>query len=207
MRAITELDPLERRIIGVLLEKEQTTPEYYPLTTKAVVSGANQSTNRDPVMNLTEAEVIRVLEQLERERMVARDSGPRADRWSHMLIQSVYAQPGRKALITTLLLRGPQTPGELRGRSLRMYEFGDIGEVEEILRHFREQDLIQELPRRPGQKGTRWSLKTADMDDAEPEIPAPTADEQGELKQRLRELEERVARLENALFVQNSEAE
>jgi uncharacterized protein YceH (UPF0502 family) len=154
-----KLDPVEIRVLGVLLEKEQTTPEHYPLTTLGVVGGCNQKTNREPVTELTETEVTEALDRLREDVLVWRSQTTRAERWEHRLDRRWGLDKKAKAVMTLLLLRGPQTPGELRTRSERLYPFASVAEVEETLRRLAEgfDALVAELPRRPGQREQRWT--------------------------------------------------
>src|SRR5437899_3220290 len=149
-----ELDAVEIRLLGSLAEKQMSTPEYYPLTLNALVAACNQKSNREPVMELSEEEVQRALDRLQDEKLVWKVLGGRAVRWEQNLDTNLQLDRGSKALITLLFLRGPQTPGELRGRSDRLHAFESIAEVEETLG--RLDPLARELPRRPGQKEARW---------------------------------------------------
>jgi uncharacterized protein YceH (UPF0502 family) len=167
-----KLDPREIRVLGSLLEKEQTNPETSPLTVNAVIAAANQKTNRDPVMDLTEDQVVNALDRLRQDVLVWRTEGARSERWQQSVVRRWGLDRAGKALMTLLLLRGPQTPGELRTRSERLHPFTTLDEVEEALRHMATLDepLVMELPRRPGQKEIRW---THLVGDAAPEPPEP----------------------------------
>lgn len=158
MRDTRELDAVEIRILGSLLEKQQTTPEYYPLTMNALLAACNQKTNRDPVMSLTEEEVAPALERLQDERLVWRVVGARAVHYDHNLEKRWDIGPASKAILALLFLRGPQTAGELRSRAERMYNYESLEEIESQLRAMTagEGALVEELPRRPGQKEARW---------------------------------------------------
>ena len=146
-------------MLGCLLEKQQTTPEYYPLTVNALVAACNQRSNREPVMELAEGDVRGVLDRLRAEVLVWPVEGARSERWEHNLDRSWELEPAGKALLTVLLLRGPQTPGELRGRCERMHPFGELAAVEAALNRLTEgaEPLVTELPREPGQKERRWA--------------------------------------------------
>ncbi|UCF36581.1 MAG: DUF480 domain-containing protein [Acidobacteriota bacterium] len=205
MQNLIELNAHCRRVLGALLEKEQTTPDYYPLTLNALITACNQTTNRNPVMSMERYEVLRALHALEREHLVQRETGPRADRWSHLLIQPRYSRPPAKALLTVLILRGSQTIGELKARTDRMHAFESLESVEEQLRGLAEGDppLVRELPKQPGQKESRWQLALdADVDDELPvpvvRKPEPVSPESGgeeSLEDRVRKLEEQVAEI------------
>jgi uncharacterized protein len=149
-----ELDATEVRILGSLAEKQLATPEYYPLTLNALVAACNQKSNREPVMELTESEVQRALDRLQSEKLVWKVMGGRAVRWEHNLDATLQVDRPSKAILTLLFLRGAQTPGELRGRSDRLYSFESIAEVEETLQ--RLDPMVREIERRPGQKESRW---------------------------------------------------
>ncbi len=188
-----ELDAVEARILGSLAEKQMATPEYYPLTLNALVAACNQKSNREPVMELSEDDVQRALDRLQAEKLVWKVMGGRAVRWEHNLDSTLQLNRPSKAVLTLLLLRGPQTVGELRARSDRLHAFNNIAEVEETLR--RLDPLVREIPRRPGQKESRWMhLLGADLPPAA-EPPAPTS----ELSARVQRLEEQVAALTEEL--------
>lgn len=152
------LDPIEERICGALMEKQQTTPDSYPLTVKALVNACNQKSNRDPVMELDEGQVRDALERLRKDVLVWRSSGARVDRWEHRIQSRWHLDDAGLALMTLLLLRGAQTPGELRARSERMHSFASVDQVESTLRDLSEGEnaLVTELPRQPGQRENRW---------------------------------------------------
>jgi uncharacterized protein YceH (UPF0502 family) len=207
-----KLDPVEIRVLGVLLEKEQTTPEACPLSLNAVIAGANQKTNREPVMQLSEEQVGDALERLRQEVLVWRTEGARTERWQQSVVRRWGLDRAGKALMTLLLLRGPQTAGELRSRSERMFELGSLQEVEAALRAMAEIDepLVQEMPRRPGQKETRWTHLVGDIPEPVEEAPrgaaepaaytppadlAPSPTALSSLSSRLSRLEEIVTRL------------
>ncbi len=154
-----KLDPVEVRVLGSLLEKEQTNPETVPMTINALVLACNQKTNRDPVMQLTEDQVVTALDWMRQEVLAWRSEGARTERWQQSVSRRWGLDRGGKALITLLLLRGPQTAGELRTRSERLHPFATLEEAEEALRRLAAEDepLVMELPRRPGQKEARWT--------------------------------------------------
>lgn len=154
-----ELDPVEIRILGSLMEKQMATPEYYPLTLNALIAATNQKSNREPVMELSESEAQRALDRLQDEKLVWKVMGGRAVRWDHNLDHVWHLNRGEKALITLLFLRGPQTAGEMRGRSDRLHSFDSVQEVEDVLRDMaaHSEPLVRALPRRPGQKEERWA--------------------------------------------------
>jgi uncharacterized protein YceH (UPF0502 family) len=197
-----QLDAVEIRVLGVLLEKEQTTPEVCPLTVNAVLAGANQKTNREPVMSLTEEQVVEALDRLRQEVLAWRTEGARSEKWQQSVVRRWGLDRAGKALMTLLLLRGAQTPGELRTRSERMQPFGSVQEVEEALQRMAgiDEPLVRELPRRPGQKENRWIHLVGEIAEApEPARPAmaeaPERPAAGALSARVERLEELVARL------------
>lgn len=196
------LDATEIRILGSLMEKQLATPEYYPLTLNALVAACNQKSNREPVMELSEDDVQRGVERLQDEKLVWRVMGGRAVRFDHNLDTVWHLNRREKALLTLLFLRGPQTPGELRGRSDRLQSFETVAEVEELLRDMsgHSEPLVRELARRPGQKETRWA-HTVGGAVAETAPAAFDADEpRGEpLSARVQRLEEQVASLTREL--------
>ena len=154
------LDPLELRVLGVLLEKELSTPEYYPLTLNALVNGCNQSSNRSPVLQLEEDAVQAALDALRDRRLVAtvQGAGSRTLKFAQRLTAARELSVQEAALMAELLLRGPQTPGELRSRSTRMYPFQELEEVETALGMLAEaapEPLAVRLPRAPGMKEAR----------------------------------------------------
>src|SRR5437868_11954118 len=171
------LDPVEIRILGTLMEKQLSTPEYYPLTLNALVAACNQKSNREPVLELSESDVQRALDHLQDEKLVWKVLGGRAVRYDHNLDREWQLDRRSKALLTLLFLRGAQTAGELRGRSDRLHEFESIAEVEETLQWMSTppSPFVRELARRPGQKESRWAhLLGGAVADAAPE-PEPAA--------------------------------
>jgi len=197
------LNEVECRILGSLLEKEVTTPEYYPLSLNAVVNACNQKSNRDPVMNLDEGVVRQTLRSLEGQALV-RSVSPadsRVTKYEHRLQEAFNFYRHEIAIVCLLLLRGPQTPGELRSRSERMHSFDDLSAVQWSLQHLmrREPPLVKPLPRQPGTKETRYAhLLSGDVAQAEPElkVKADTLDRSVD-GDRVRQLEEEIARLKN----------
>jgi uncharacterized protein YceH (UPF0502 family) len=153
------LEPAEVRVLGALMEKEQATPELYPLTVNALIQACNQKTAREPVMEMSEGAVHGTLRQLAQEGLALRTEGARVTRWRHGVDLRWDLDPARKAVMTLLLLRGPQTPGELRNRSERLHPFATISELEDALGALASspEPLVRELPRAPGQKEARWT--------------------------------------------------
>ncbi|HYC88700.1 MAG TPA: YceH family protein [Thermoanaerobaculia bacterium] len=196
------LDPVEVRILGALMEKQLTTPEYYPLTLNALAAATNQKSNREPVMELGESELSRALDRLQDERLVWKVMGGRAVRYDHNLDKVWHLNAKEKALLTLLFLRGPQTAGELRGRSDRLHQFDSVPEVEETLRDMaaHSEPLVRQLPRRPGQKEERWAHLVGGAIVEDVSSPEPSVSEGREpLSQRVQRLEEQVAALTQEL--------
>lgn len=152
------LDPVEIRVLGALLEKERTTPEAYPMTTNGVITACNQRSNREPVTDYDETAVTEALDRLRGEVLVWRSESSRAERWAHCLDRRWHLDGGGKALLCLLMLRGAQTPGELRTRSERLHGFASVEEVERSLASLAAgtDPLVRELARRPGQRENRW---------------------------------------------------
>lgn len=199
------LNEVECRILGSLLEKEVTTPEYYPLSLNALVNACNQKSNRDPVMNLDEAVVRQTLRSLEGQSLV-RSVSPadsRVTKYEHRLQEAFNFYRHEIAILCLLLLRGPQTPGELRSRSERMHSFDDLSAVQSSLQHLmkREPPLAKPLPRQPGTKETRYAhLLSGDVVQAEPELMVtPHTLERSVDGDRVRQLEEEIAGLKNEI--------
>jgi len=154
------LNEIEVRVLGSLIEKDITTPDYYPLSLNALLNACNQKNNRDPVMTLEEEAVRRALNSLQEKRMAGTAGGAdsRVTKYEHRL-QEVFNFDRREiALVCVLLLRGPQTPGELRGRADRMYKFETLEDVDGTLKRLMERQppLVANLPRQPGTKESRY---------------------------------------------------
>jgi uncharacterized protein YceH (UPF0502 family) len=155
------LNPVEARVLGSLVEKELTTPEYYPLSLNALTNACNQINNRDPVVAYGEAEVNRALDSLRDQRLAFVVSGgtSRVLKFGHKFAETLELNRAETAALCVLLLRGPQTPGEIRGRSGRLHEFADIADVLATLSNLagRPQPLVVCLPRQPGTKESRYA--------------------------------------------------
>ncbi len=203
MRLPRELDAVEIRVLGCLLEKEQTTPDAYPLSVNALVGACNQKSNRDPVMALSEADVEATLDRLHAEVMVWPVEGARIRKWRHSLDRMWDLAPATRAVVTVLLLRGAQTAGEIRSRTERMHRFASTVEVERALTDLAAGDepLAVHLAREPGQKEARWTHLVGGRPEAPTAVfePAPPAGGAAGLTQRLADLEARVERLERLL--------
>jgi uncharacterized protein len=190
-----QLDAAEARVLGSLMEKEITTPEYYPLSLNALVNACNQKSNRDPVVNYDEDEVEHALEGLRAKNLAVRITGrdSRVPKHGQRFTETLNMGRREAAVICLLLLRGPQTVGELRTRSERLYAFDDLEAVEHTLDRLAEMGFAKRLPRQPGFKESRYAhLLSGDIEVGE-EAPAPSAAEAGP------PLRERVTRLETEL--------
>lgn len=156
-----KLSAAETRVLGALIEKEITTPDYYPLTLNALINASNQRSNREPVMDLDEDDTRQALHGLENKELAdrARSADGRVTKYEHWLGEAFNFNRAETALICVLLLRGPQTPGELRGRTERMHRFGEISDVLAGLQKLmeREPSLVAVLPRQPGTKEARYA--------------------------------------------------
>src|SRR5271154_1660593 len=169
-RMAIQLTDIEIRTLGSLIEKDITTPDYYPLSLNALVNACNQKNNRDPVMTLDEDSVSQALSTLQEKRLAGPTSGAdsRVTKYEHRLQEVFNFTRGETAILCVLLLRGPQTPGELRGRTERMHRFEDLTEVQSTLQRLMQRDptLARALPRQPGTKEARYKhLLAGDAED------------------------------------------
>ena len=194
-----DASPVELRVLGCLIEKQRTTPDAYPLSLNALRLACNQSTNRDPVVDYDE-ETIRVALQRLGGRgwtRLASGAGSRAVKYRHLFGEALGLDDADLALLAVLMLRGPQTLGELKSRTERLHRFESIASVEEALISLGERELVARLPRRPGQKEERFAhLLGGDADEAAAgaaPVPLPVADD------RLTRLERRVDAIEEEL--------
>lgn len=195
----------EQRVLGVLLEKEKLTPESYPLTLNSLRLACNQKTSREPVLELTESEVSSALGLLKGKELVFTRTDARASKYNHTLERVGAFTSAQQAVITLLLLRGPQTAGELRGRSERMHEFQTPAEVDEALHslaNYAGGAWVKKLEKRPGEKEARWTqLLGGELTEvSEAEVVAAEADDRSAaLAQRVVDLEREVAALAQAV--------
>jgi len=198
------LNDVEVRVLGSLIEKDITTPDYYPLSLNALVNACNQKNNRDPVMSLDEDGARRALHSLQEKRLAGPAPGAdsRVTKYEHRLQEAFNFDRREIALICVLLLRGPQTLGELRSRAERMHKFGDLDEVQATLQHLaqREPPLVKIMPRQPGTKEMRYvHLFSAVLPawEAAPApvklVSAPEEDRLGRLEQQMAELRDEIA--------------
>jgi uncharacterized protein YceH (UPF0502 family) len=156
--ALRELTPLEARVLGVLVEKQQTVPDTYPLSLNSLIAGCNQKTARSPVMTVTEDEVLTTIDGLKRLSLVIEGSSSRVPRFEHNINRVLGVPSQSVALLATLFLRGPQTAAELRANSARLHGFADISSVESFLDELATNDppRVIKLPRTPGERESRW---------------------------------------------------
>ncbi|NRA54183.1 MAG: DUF480 domain-containing protein [Gammaproteobacteria bacterium] len=202
----------QSRVIGVLLEKETTTPDHYPLSLNSLTNACNQKSSREPVMDLTESEVQDLLDQLTTQHLVGEQTGfgSRIIKYKHRFCNTEFGSlqftPQQRAIVCLLLLRGPQTPGELRTRSNRLADFTNVDEVEAALSSLSdhcEGQLVAKLEREPGKRESRYAQLFSELSAPEkivPEqIPAsttePSPQPQSDANQRIDELERRVDQL------------
>ena len=192
---------VEIRVLGCLLEKQRTTPDAYPLSLNSLRLACNQSTNRDPVVQYDEGTVREGLDELSRRRWVrlASGAGSRAAKFRHLLDEALGLSGAELAVLAVLMLRGPQTPGELRQRTDRLHVFASGDELAATLAGLVERELVARLPRRPGQKEERYAQLLGGDDEAGEPAPVYAAVTGESRSDRLGELEERVARLEGAV--------
>jgi uncharacterized protein YceH (UPF0502 family) len=208
-----ELTPVEARLIGSLLEKEIITPEQYPLSLNALTAASNQKSSREPVMQLSESEVQNAIDSLVRKHLVSAQSGfgSRVPKYKHRFCNTGFGgfefSAQEAGVICMLLLRGAQTPGELRTRTQRLCHFSDVGETERVLQSLMERGdgpFVARLPREPGKRESRYQhlfTEAGEIPTSEdrPEMDAPAEDlaqRLQEMRVELDELKQRVARLE-----------
>jgi uncharacterized protein len=191
-----DLDDAEIRVLGCLVEKQRTTPDQYPLSLNSLRLACNQATNREPVVDYDEATVRAAVDKLSRRGWVRLASGPgsRVAKYRHLLDEQLGRVPSQIALLAVLMLRGAQTPGELKQRVERLYPYGSVVDVERALEALAAEGLVEKLARRPGQAQDRWRHLLGG--EAEPESVAAPATESASVYQTQSPLEERVARLE-----------
>ena len=191
-----DADAVEIRVLGCLIEKQRTTPDAYPLSLNALRLACNQSTNRDPVVDFDERTIRAALERLSNRRWarLASGAGSRAVKYRHLLDEALALPEPELALLAVLMLRGPQTSGELKGRSDRLYSFESLEEVDRTLEELAGRGLVARLPRRPGQKEQRYAQLLGGDEAAESEAAAAPPEERRD--DRVGTLEARVARLE-----------
>ncbi|CAI07111.1 YceH family protein [Aromatoleum aromaticum] len=208
-----DLDSVEIRVLGVLMEKAFVTPDNYPLSVNAIVTGSNQLTGRDPVMNLTETEVQEALDRLIARKLVSKrdQASARVGKYEHLVRLRHSLPPPEQAALATLMLRGAQTAGEIRQRSERMHRFDDIAAVDKVLEHLGEKypPMVAAVPKAPGTKETRYAhlLGGRQAFVQMGEAVASGYGSGGAVRGRTSELEEEVRRLRDEFDVLRSEFE
>jgi uncharacterized protein len=213
--SVSPLSAVEARVLGVLAEKQHTVSDSYPLTLNALVAGCNQKSSREPVMELSDAQAREALDSLRGMTLVIESSGGRVPRYEHNIERVLQLPTTSASLLAVLMLRGPQTAGELRINCDRLHRFADISAVEGFLRELAERPagaLVVELPRQPGSRENRWAHLLCGAPAAEPHA-APAAagsrrDEGGELaflRSRVEALEASVAALHALVAALRSE--
>ncbi len=200
---------MEARVLGSLMEKDITTPDYYPLSLNALVNACNQKNNREPVMNLDEETVREALQRLQEHRLAgpARGADSRVTKYEHRIQEVFNFTRAETAVICVLLLRGPQTPGELRGRTERLFRFEELSDVQSTLQRLMQRDpaLVKALPRQPGRKEIRYAhLLSGDKEEWQNVASSPVQAVVAEspdgsrlalLEQQVRELQREIAEL------------
>jgi uncharacterized protein YceH (UPF0502 family) len=195
-----DLSPVEIRVLGALLEKQRTTPDAYPLTLNGLRLACNQATNRDPVVDYDEAAIRAALDRLRRRGFtrLASGHGSRAPKFRHLLDSALGLDTAELALLCVLMLRGAQTPGELKQRGERLCDFESLDAVAQTLERLIERELVTRLGRRPGQKEERYAQLLGEPS-GEPALPPPSPAAADGLAERVADLERRVAELEQGL--------
>jgi uncharacterized protein len=194
-------DAVELRVLGCLIEKQQTTPDQYPLSLNALRLACNQTTNRDPVVAYDDETIRDGLTRLSRRDWIrlASGRGSRAVKYRHLLDEALGLSTAELSLLAVLMLRGAQTPGELKQRTERLHSFASLTDVEETLERLLGRELVGRLPRRPGQKEVRYAQLLGGPVEGAGAPPPDATVPQSDLGARLAALEERVARLEQRL--------
>ncbi|MFL6014497.1 MAG: YceH family protein [Gaiellaceae bacterium] len=204
-----QADAAELRVLGCLIEKQRTTPDAYPLSLNALRIACNQSTNRDPVVEYDDATIRQALERLNHKGWLRLASGPgsRAAKFRHLFDEAMHVSDEEISILAVLMLRGPQTPGELKQRTHRLHPFADLAALEASLQGLIERELVERLPRQPGQKEQRYRHLLEEeaipraapvVEEREPER-EPEPDRLDALERELRELRDEVAALRSEL--------
>lgn len=182
----------ETRVIGCLLEKESTTPDLYPLTLNSLVNACNQKSNREPVLSLSAAEVKSTLDGLVEQRLISEEGGSRVSKYRHRFCNTMFSDlqfsGQERAVVCVMLLRGTQTPGEIRSRTGRLTSFTDVSEVEAVLQGMAEKGWVVQLPKEAGKRESRF----AHLFSGAVDVPVTSADVMADDKSRIQELEHEV---------------
>lgn len=204
-KTLPQLDAEEQRVLGALIEKSRITPEYYPMTLNGLTAACNQKTSRRPVVQYEEQTVALVLDRLKRKGMAATVTGgsSRVIKYKHNIALVYQLMPEALAILCLLLLRGPQTPGELNTNAGRLYEFDSLEEVQQVLEKLSDPTLpfVALLPRQAGQKEQRYRHLLGDMTELPEEEAAPSgsSSRQAELEQRVTALEQELGEVKTTL--------
>lgn len=195
------LKSIHVRVLGSLIEKQHTTPDHYPLTLNALKNACNQKSNRSPVVNYHEGELGQAVNELETMHLVTKAWSARSPKYEHRFAKVLDLTGSAVAVLCTLMLRGPQTAGEIRSHTQRLHEFDDIDDVEYVLRRLneREPSLVMQLARQPGQKEQRFAHLLAGEPDQKAIEASAAAAPQSPLEQRVTELEQQLHDLERRL--------
>ena len=200
------LTTTEIRVLGCLIEKEMTTPDYYPLTLNGLTTACNQKSNRNPELNLDETDVIKALDKLRFKGMAMQASGEgsRVPKYRHTLAEKMYFEPEQLAILCELFVRGPQTLGELRNRCERMHPFADTTAVENLLAELNDsgEPLVVKLPRQPGQKEQRYAHLFSGPPDIHESVDEPPPES---ARIKVAEEDEKISRLEQELSALRAE--
>jgi uncharacterized protein YceH (UPF0502 family) len=207
-----QLTPTEVRILGALVEKQATTPDVYPLSLNGLTNACNQTSNRDPVMELSEDAVRWAVNNLRRQSLVRaiQRADARVMKYEHLLTEKLRVDGAELAVLCVLMLRGAQTVGEIKGRTGRLHEFASLAELDDALRRLTEQSLVVELPRRPGQKEVRYAHTLSPQVDEtaragdQAATPITVIERSAAEDDRLRALEDTVAQLRSDLVALQS---
>lgn len=203
----------EVRVLGCLLEKEMATPDYYPLTLNALINACNQKSNRDPVVSFDEETVTYALNGLRERNLIRQSNVSRVAKYEQIFAQNLKLVTREQAIICILLLRGPQTVGEIRTRTERLYAFSSLDEVETSIANLEDMQLVSRLPRQPGRKESRYThhLSGESEEKAAETIlrvkAVPEVDRTGELQQQIDELRREMQRLREELAIFRSQFE
>ena len=203
------LTPLEARVVGSLIEKQVSTPEHYPLSLNALTNACNQKSNREPVMALSESEVQQALDSLIKKHLASENSGygSRVVKYQHRFFNSEFGgthfDARQMGVVCELLLRGPQTPGELRTRTARLCKFADVSEVEQVLHdlaHHADGPFVAQLPRQPGRRDSQYAqLFCGEVEAAMAPQPMTSISVAGSDRERIEQLEQTVVQLRQEL--------
>ena len=197
-----QLSPVEARVLGTLMEKQHTVPDTYPMSLNAIVSGCNQKTSRSPVMEVTNGEAQAAIDSLKAANLVMESSGNRVARYSHNFERVLQVPSQSAAILAVLMLRGPQTAGELRINGERLHSFADISALQGFLQELAARPaaaLVVELPRQPGSREARWAHLLSGAPAVAPEPAPPQARAPSDLEQRVARLEQEVESLKAEL--------